>query len=58
MRLEDALASTADLVVVVAGPDPDITSWVRDNGWADRFPLILPFPGYTSDTAARPGVFA
>jgi SpoVK/Ycf46/Vps4 family AAA+-type ATPase len=51
-RLEDALGAAADLVVVVAGPDPDITGWVMDNGWADRFPLILPFPGYTSDELA------
>ncbi|HTU76036.1 MAG TPA: AAA family ATPase [Trebonia sp.] len=46
-RLEDALGGTADLIVVAAGPDPDITQWVKDNGWADRFPVLVPFPGYT-----------
>ena len=46
-RLEDALGGTADLMVVAAGPDPDITEWIKDNGWSDRFPVVVPFPGYT-----------
>lgn len=47
-RLEDALDSTADLAVVVAGPDPEITAWVKDMGWSDRFPAVVPFPGYSA----------
>jgi hypothetical protein len=46
-RLEDALDAAADLAVVVAGPDPEITGWVKDMGWADRFPAVIPFPGYS-----------
>lgn len=46
--LGDALDRARDLVAVVAGPDPEITEWVTGLGWRDRFPVTVPFPGYTA----------
>lgn len=37
-----------DLLVIVAGPDPQITEWVAGAGWSGRFPAVVRFPGYTA----------
>jgi SpoVK/Ycf46/Vps4 family AAA+-type ATPase len=57
-RLEEALNTCrgGDLVMIVAGPDPDITEWVKTVGWSDRFPTVVAFPGYS--TAELAAIFA
>lgn len=48
-RIEDALEDRdGDLVVIAAGPAPEITDWVKDMGWTDRFCSVVPFPGYSA----------
>jgi SpoVK/Ycf46/Vps4 family AAA+-type ATPase len=48
-RLNDALLDQrgGDLLVIVSGTDQGVVEWVRDLGWADHFPTVVPFPGYT-----------